>query len=514
MKRVSAIRGRVRQRDGQVLPLVALTMVVLLGFAGLAIDLGRVWVAKQQLQAAVDSATLVAGQDLPNATTAYSQGVAYSAAAGQKNAMTGYGVTAGAPSVTFECVSHAPNYTAGTPPTCPTDTSSKSCQPTGAQTPSPSGVTTCNAVNIKESATVKSTFLSLFIPSFNVTASSTSAARGGIPHPLNVYVILDNTQSMTQNCTASVTGISGTPEKLDCAKAGVQALLQALWPCSSSLSSCGTATANTGGQLGANVSNPVDEVGMMVIPAISGNPPTSTDLNKEVDCNTNETSGGSKAFSTIYPTWTPYTYPAAIPTSDEYLGYQAVGLSSDYRPSVANTSLNSTTSNVVESVDWGQCSGSKYPGGNYYGLKDVGGQGSYLAGAVTEAQYQLQQNARAGATNAIVILSDGEMTNPKSGFSKTPCEDAVNAATQAKAAGTTIYTIAYDSSTAANSCGPDNPTDSYDVAETMLADMASSSETFFNQPTAGDLTSAFQQVGEDLSDSRLIPDCTQAPPAC
>ena len=38
--------------------------------------------------------------------------------------------------------------------------------------------------------------------------------------------------------------------------------------------------------------------------------------------------------------------------------------------------------------------------------------------------------------------------------------------------------------------------------------MASSSETFFNQPTAGDLTAAFQQVGEDLTDSRLIPDCT------
>ena len=97
-----------------------------------------------------------------------------------------------------------------------------------------------------------------------------------------------------------------------------------------------------------------------------------------------------------------------------------MGLSSDYRPSVANTTLNATTSNLVESVDWGQCSGGTYPGGNYYGLKDIGGQGSYLAGAITEAQYQLQQNARAGATNAIVILSDGEMTNPKSGFSNNP----------------------------------------------------------------------------------------------
>ncbi len=48
----------------------------------------------------------------------------------------------------------------------------------------------------------------------------------------------------------------------------------------------------------------------------------------------------------------------------------------------------------------------------------------------------------------------------------------------------------------------------------MLSEIASNSETFFNQPTAGDLTAAFQQVGEDLTDSRLIPDCTVAPPGC
>ncbi len=410
--------------------------------------------------------------------------------------------------MTFECLSHAPNYTAGSPPTCPADTSSTSCHPSGAQPAQPSGVATCNAVNVKETATVSNTFLGVYLPSFNITASSTAAARGGIPHPLNVEVILDNTGSMTNACSASVTGISSNPDKLDCAKAGVRALLQALWPCNSSLSSCGTATANTGGQLGANVAAPIDEVGMMVIPAISGNPPSTTTLNKEIDCNSSST------FTTTYPTWTPYTYPAAIPTGDKYLGYQAVGLSSDYRPSVASTTLNATSSNLVESVNWGQCTGGTYPGGDYYGLKDIGGQGSYLAGAITEAQNNLNINARTGATNAIIILSDGEFNNPKSGFSTTPCQDAVNAATQAKAAGTTIYTIAYNSSTAANSCGPDSPTDSYSVAETVLGDIASNAETYYNQPSAGDLTAAFQQVGEDLTDSRLIPDCTVAPPGC
>ncbi len=66
--------------------------------------------------------------------------------------------------------------------------------------------------------------------------------------------------------------------------------------------------------------------------------------------------------------------------------------------------------------------GNKYPGGDYYGIKDIGGQGSYLAGAITEAQYMLATTADAHdrgttypVTNAIVILSDGELNDPKSG---------------------------------------------------------------------------------------------------
>jgi Flp pilus assembly protein TadG len=507
MTGMAAIRGRARRQEGSVLVLVVLAMVVLLGFTGMVIDLGRVWVAQRQLQAAVDASALVAGQDLPNAQTAYSAANSYSGT-GTKNAVGGYGVTANPASVTFECVSHAPNYTSGSSPTCPADTSNTKCQPSGAQPTQPSGATTCNAVHVTETAKVNTTFLSLFLPSFTVSASATAGARGGVPHPLNVYVILDNTQSMTDNCTAGVTGITGTPQRLDCAKAGVRALLQALWPCGSTLTSCGSATPNTGGQLGANVTAPVDEVGMLVYPAISGNPPSTGTLGKEVDCSSSST------FSVTYPTYTPYTYAATkpdggIPSSDVYSGYQAVALSSDYRPSVANPALNWTTSNLVESVDWGQCSGSKYPGGNYYGLKDIGGQGSYLAGAITEAQHLLDQNARPGATNAIIVESDGQMTNPQTFTDNNPCNSAIQAATAAKAAGTTIYSIAYGAN------GTKCPDKNYSYTDTQtMQGIASNAETFFNQPTPGDLTQTFQQVGTDLTDSALIPDCTAAPPGC
>jgi Flp pilus assembly protein TadG len=506
MKGPAAIRGRVRRQDGQVLAFVAVSLVVLIGLAAIVFDVGRLYVAKQQLQNAVDAATLVAGQNLPNATSAYAAAVSYSGASGAKNALGGYGVTASSPTVTFQCLSHAPNYTPGATPTCPTDTSGANCHPAGSQAAQPAGVTTCNAVKVTETATVSTTLAGLFLPSFTISASSTSAARGGIVHPLNVEVILDNTGSMGSSCSGTVTGIS-SPEKIDCAKAGVRALLQALWPCNSSAGLCGAATANSGGQLGANVAAPVDEVGVMVFPAMTGNPPSATILNKEIDCNS------ASSFSTTYPTWTAYTYNSGqpdggIPASDAYLGYQAVGLSSDFRPSVANTTLSATTSQLVKSVYWGQCSGGTYPNGDYYGLKDIGGQGSYLAGAITEAQHLLNVNARPGAENAIIVLSDGQLNKPSTFTDNSPCHSAVSAATQAKAAGTTIYSIAYGSN---GSACPDST--AITDLQTMT-NIASSSGTFYNQPTTGGLTAAFQQVATDLTDSRLIPECSAAPPAC
>src|SRR5579863_3478723 len=249
MRRRRRIFGFLRSERGQVLPLVVISAVVLIGFTGLAIDLGRVWIAKQQLQRAVDASTLAAGQDLPDTSTAVSAAQTY-AANGTRNPLSGWGVSAGAPSITFECNASGPDYTSGSSPTCLTDTSGDNCHPSGSSATLPSGATTCNEVYVKESARVKTGLLSLFIPSFTVTATSTAAARGtqGLPKPMNIFVVLDTTGSMTSSCSASVTGISSTPDKLDCAKAGVRALLQALPTTSGSVD---------------------DDVGIAVFPALS-----------------------------------------------------------------------------------------------------------------------------------------------------------------------------------------------------------------------------------------------------
>ena len=50
--------------------IVVLFMFVLFGFAALVVDVGRLFLAQQQLQGAVNAAALAGGRYLPNAGTA------------------------------------------------------------------------------------------------------------------------------------------------------------------------------------------------------------------------------------------------------------------------------------------------------------------------------------------------------------------------------------------------------------------------------------------------------------
>lgn len=563
--------------------MVALFIVIASALMFLVIDVSRVYLAQQQLQDAVNAAAAAAGQQMPNDYAAYTRAVAFSGLPGDKNALFGYDVTNPTTglTVTFECLSNGPSYTAGTAsanPTCPADTSTQDttpspetlCNPAGSATPlpsQPSAQTTCNAVVVSEKATVKSIFGGLFFPSWNVSATAIGAAPGVKSVPVHAFVILDNTGSMSDPCintaaptvslvpgipvTYTGTGTHKTqiaPTKLDCAKYGVQALLQTLEPCalSNATPTCGATTANSGSE-GANVSNPQGEVGLLVIPALttgaennaatptapSTTPPIGSPLSYELDCS------DTQSFSTIYPSYTTPTSSNPVPSTDEYSGYEAVGLSSDYRTSNASTTLNPASA-VVQAVDWvGSGCPATWPtsaandSNDYYGLKDIGGQGSYLAGAITEAQYLLEQNAQSGVKNAIIIESDGDLNDPTNepycassnprncsnggtpnGFQisptndTNPCEDAVNAATQAKSVASTdtlIFSIEYDSSSESCDTG-----DSLTPDQTMQ-DIATTNTTpyYYDDPNPGDLTLPFQEVADSLGESRLIPNCAQ-----
>jgi hypothetical protein len=58
-----------KQERGQVLVITALLAVILIGLMGLAIDIGRVWVAKARLSRSVDAAALAGALELPDLTT-------------------------------------------------------------------------------------------------------------------------------------------------------------------------------------------------------------------------------------------------------------------------------------------------------------------------------------------------------------------------------------------------------------------------------------------------------------
>ncbi|GAA4338823.1 pilus assembly protein TadG-related protein [Variovorax defluvii] len=81
MRRVASLR---RQR-GAVILTAALMLLFLLGFMGIAIDLGRLFVVKSELQTAMDSCALAAAQELDGQGTALTRATNAGLAAGNMN---------------------------------------------------------------------------------------------------------------------------------------------------------------------------------------------------------------------------------------------------------------------------------------------------------------------------------------------------------------------------------------------------------------------------------------------
>ncbi|UCF23089.1 MAG: hypothetical protein JSV72_19860 [Ralstonia sp.] len=77
-----------RKQRGVVLPIVGLVIAVLLGMAGLVIDLGGLFVAKSELQSAVDSCALSAAQELDGNKDALTRATNAGLTAGNANNVT------------------------------------------------------------------------------------------------------------------------------------------------------------------------------------------------------------------------------------------------------------------------------------------------------------------------------------------------------------------------------------------------------------------------------------------
>src|SRR5664279_5616096 len=101
-----------RNEDGQVLPWMALLITLIMGAAGLTIDLGHAYVCYRKLQSSTDAAAL-AGAYAMAQTSATQTGVkaevtAYSSVTGNVNA--NFNLPSAAVQSTFKCINDAPSF--------------------------------------------------------------------------------------------------------------------------------------------------------------------------------------------------------------------------------------------------------------------------------------------------------------------------------------------------------------------------------------------------------------------
>jgi len=153
-----------RQESGQVIVLLALSMVALIAICGLVIDVGRVYYAHRALQASADAAALAGGQELPDPSLAAVRAREYGTDG--KNPLN---EVEAVETVTTRCIA-----------------SIGGCNPV-------------NSVVVEETANVPTVFLRVMgVDTFRIRARSTACSPCGV-RPVDVMMVLDRTGSMCQD---------------------------------------------------------------------------------------------------------------------------------------------------------------------------------------------------------------------------------------------------------------------------------------------------------------------------
>lgn len=479
--RRASFRGRsllirtLKEEDGQVLPWMAFLIVAICGMGGLTLDLGRAYGCYRELQASTDAAAMAGAYEMFQ-TTATSSSVtekvrAYSSAPGGANAnpnLTGVTVT-----TTLKCLSSVAALGA----VC-----------VGAPTGN-------NALQVTQTMSMPTVFIRALgaigistAQSLSISSTATAAMKGGINAQYNVAIVIDTTQSMTNNDSFC----SNT--KIKCALSGVRTLLQLLSPCVPSTSGSGCPA--------------FDQVSLFTYPNVEADTAAK-----------NGTCPGT-------PTVMDYSLPGAGATwvatdfTSKSATYQLMNYSNDYSSTYSQGGALSSTSQLA--VDAGAKSGCA-------GLIAKGGAGTYFAGAIYAAQSSLvaAQAANKGSLNALIILSDGDAsssnitgaTSQKTtvvyGSKYNQCQQAIQAAQAATTAGTAVYSIAYGAASSGCSMDQGGPQAGITPCSTMRQ-LASSLANFYADGTSGSCTSTanptltldniFKHVYANFTNARLLPD--------
>lgn len=461
-----------KEQHGQMLVMSAVSLMLLLAVACLAVDFAQVYVGYHQLKASTDAAAMAGAENLSTLSPTY---------ASVQNTALLYSSVPASGNNTFNNLTNV-SMASGYPlPECLTTLTNP---PYGIACISLSGAPkgsggTANAVQVRQQATIPLSFAGLFgMGSVTIYATSTASMRGGLPAPYNVAIIIDTTASMGSqsdggsNCASPYT-------KISCALQGVQTLMVQLAPCQMGIYNCS--------------SNQVDQVALFTFPPIQ----TST-------AQADYCGGGTiKTGKYANPLATGYSYQLVPPTG---------GFAYDY---LSGSSTLNQSSHLVQATNV-QTTG--YNAGQPTCMGTPGGAGTYYAGVIYAAQAALvsAQTANPNTSNVLIILSDGDATatsptemvapyNATKGQYFSPvdeCKQAVVAAQAASAAGTMVYSIAYG----ANASGCSSSTDSNPSGMTPCATMqgmASKSTTFYTDATSktkGGCISTAQQSVTKLSD--------------
>jgi Putative Flp pilus-assembly TadE/G-like len=531
---VSFVRRALKDERGQTLPFVALGMVAFMGVAGLVTDMGHAYVVRSQLQNAANASALAASgyvyysqSSSTNSSTVASQ---FGAASGDENYSSSLGTVSS--TVTTKCL----NLLMPSGQTCSTS--------------SPA-----NAVQVINSAKIKTYFMALFgKPSLTVWAVATASMQGQ-SQPWNVAIIVDGTQSMSttdSNC--------GGLTEFQCALSGVQTFLAHTNPCPSGLSSCTPAQAQL-------------RVSLFAFPNLDTTGGFS-DTNTCAGPFTNEVYTLPTTSATTYSP-IKYTGTSAITATYQMTAWD----SGYYEPSSSSTSGLNASDNLVKTIGYGYnpTTGAIASKGC---LPNVGGESTYYGGVMYAAQAALQQaqTTYPGSQNAMILLSDGQANAAAAKFpakTSTPspttsaiavtsagstsggssaynltgvagtyglypdfedeCQQAIMAAQSATKAGTRVYAVAYGSED--TGCGAGGGTDNTLVATgtnasftlsgltpcVTMENIASSLNYFYSDynesgsgstcqdssHTVSALADIFLAISSDFTTPRLLPNNAQ-----
>jgi Flp pilus assembly protein TadG len=522
LKKIPVLGRLIEEDKGQALVFTAVILTAFIGVTGVAVDAGKGYYAYELLKESTNAAALAGAGALPDTTAANTYAIDYGSKSAEFNSNGIMSSVTTTPS--FGCWSAVTTYL------------NTACEPP----PGVAGVGN-NAIQVIQTAKVSTWIGPLFgMPTFSIQAVSSAAMRGGAYIPYNIAVVIDTTKSMLDADDGNNSGCSNQEQ---CALNGFKDLLEDLYPCQSS----GTCNSSD---------NTVDNVSLFVFPVVQ-----TAGVSDDSTCTSN------------YPAVDPYTFTsntaptpnssasnmALLPSTDSY---EIVNFENGYKTTDAGSTLVASDPLAIASgVGGTNCGILKTVNGQPF---VTGGVGTYYAQVIYQAQAVLYNESNGtngnGFKNAMVILSDGDATangsseittstgggtlngtgthttNPNGYESYAypsalgECGQAVIAAQQASAAGTTVYTIGYGTETT-GSCTYDKTYSATvsgsaygangwapgDQACSAIGAMATNANDFYSDnangcaavaPSLAGLTSLaniFHSIANNFSTARLIP---------